>query len=439
MLKRICLGLAVLAGVPVWAQSPSSTETPMDLPPAVTGQVYPTQVASEVRRNYLRLAVSGSGGWADNVLVGFTNNKRGSGIYSVSPSISYNRKTGRMATEFTYDPAFTFYPQVSALNEFDQDASGSLEYRITPHFVYRMQDTFIRSSTIFSSLPGLGNSVSGALPTLLDGVAAQFADRIMNTATVDLGLQMSPNTLIGAEGSFAQLDYPKKSEVPGLVNSNSVGGSGFYSHRVTQHQYLGFIYQYVQIQTYLPNAEGQATLDMYTPFYSFYLLKTRQGNLTASLQGGLERASFVIRGRPLVAEWTPAATASLGWQGPITNFAVGYGQSVSGGGGLNGLYKQNNYNGTAQWRIAREWDTSVGASYANLINDSPQYNPQLSTGHTVSGSAGLTRALGRFASLSVGYSRIHQSYPGISTITLNPDSDRIYGTVTYQLMKPVGR
>jgi hypothetical protein len=440
MLKRICLGLALLAGIPAWAQSPPATETPMELPPAVTGQVYPSQVGSDVRRNYLQLGVSGSGGYADNVLEGFTNTKRGSGIYSLSPSVSFNKITGRMNAQFNYDPAFTFYSQVSQLNEFDQNAAGSLEYRITPHFVYRMQDSFTRSSSVFSAgSPVLGGSVSGALPSLLDGVVAQFADRILNTATVDLGLQVSENTLIGGEGTFAQLDYPKESEVPGLINSNSVGASGFYSHRVTQHQYLGFIYQYQQILSYLSNAEGDATLNLYTPFYSFYLLRTRQGNLTASLQGGLQHSSFIIRGGPLVAEWTPVATASIGWQGPITNFAVGYGRSVSGGGGLNGLYDQTNYNGMAQWRIARDWNTSVGASYSNLKNDSPQYNPQLSTGHTVFGSASLTRRLGRNASFIVGYSRIHESYPGVSTITLNPDSDRIYGSVSYQFTRPVGR
>ncbi|MGA7521069.1 MAG: hypothetical protein WBW84_01215 [Acidobacteriaceae bacterium] len=440
MLKRICLGLALLAGIPVWAQSPSATETPMELPPPVTGQSYPAQVGSDVRHNFVNVALTGGGGYADNVLAGFTNSKTGSGVYSLSPSITYNKNTARTAAQFNYNPAFSFYSEVSELNEFDQNAVGSLQYRITPHFVFRMQDAFTRSSSVFGMASGgVGGAVSSGSPTLLDGVVAQFADRIVNTATVDLALQASENTLIGGEGSFAQLDYPKSEEVPGLVNSNSVGGSGFYTHRVTAHQYIGFIYQYLQILTYLSNAEGNAALNTFSPFYSFYLLRTKQGNLTASLQGGLEHSSFVVRNGPLVTQWTPAISASIGWQGPITNFAVGYGRSVSGGGGLNGLYGQTSYNGMAQWRVARAWEISAGASYSNLKNDSPAYNPQLSTGHTVSGSADLTRTLGRSASFSVVYSRIHQSYPGVSTIELNPDSNRVYGSVSYQFSRPVGR
>jgi hypothetical protein len=412
----------------------------MELPPPVTGQAYPSQVGSEVQHNYLNLAITGGGGYADNVLAGFTNSKTGSGIFALSPSATFNKNTARTSAQFNYNPAFTFYTQVSQLNEFDQNASGNLQYRITPHFVFRAQDSFTRSSSIYGIASGaMEGSVSSATPTLLDGVVAQFADRIMNVSTVDLGLQVSENTLIGGEGSFAQLDYPKSAQVPGLVNSNSVGASGFYTHRVTAHQYLGFIYQYLQILTYLSGSEGEASLNTFSPFYTFYLLRTKEGNLTASLQGGLEHSSFVVRNGPLVTEWTPAINASIGWQGPITNFAVGYGRSVSGGGGLNGLYDQSSYNGMAQWRVARQWNTSAGASYSSLKNDSPQYNPQLSIGHTIAGSAGLTRTLGRSASVNIGYSRIHQSYPGVSTIIMNPDSDRIYGAVTYQFSRPVGR
>jgi hypothetical protein len=456
MLKHICLGLALLAGIPAWSQSspttdptqspattdasqttdnsqtPSATEAPMELPPPVTGQAYPTQVSSDVRQNILNLGISGSGGYIDNVLVGYST-KVSSEIFTLAPSVSFNKKTARTTAEFDYDPAFTFYTQLSALNEIDENASGSLQYRITPHFVYRMQDSFTKSSSVFG-LPtaSLGGAVSGSLPIQLGGLVASFADRINNTATVDLGLQTSENTLIGAEGSFAELDYPNASQVPGLVNSNSIGASGFYTRRVTEHQYIGFDYQYLQILSYLQNAEGEAALNTFTPFYSFYLVRTKKGNLTASLQGGLEHSSFVIRGGPLVAEWTPVVNASIGWQGPVTNFAVGYTRSVSGGGGLNGLYGQYSINGTAQVKIARSWGVSAGANYSDITNDSTRYLSVTTGGHSILGSVMGGRALGKSVRFEVGYNRIHESYPGINAITDNPDSNRIYGSMSYQ-------
>lgn len=411
----------------------------MELPPPVTGQAYPDQVGSDVHHNFLNLGVSGSGGYIDNALVGYTT-KTSTSIFTVSPSVSFNKLTARTKAEFNYTPSFTFYTQLSALNEIDENASGSYQYRITPHFVLRGQDSFTKSSSVYGlPAPALGGTVSGALPVELEGLVASFADRISNTAAVDLGLQTSENTMIGAEGSFAELDYPNSSQVPGLVNSNSIGGSGFYTHRVTEHQYLGFVYQYLQILSYLQNAEGEAALNTFTPFYSFYLVRTKQGNLTASIQGGLEHSSFIIRGGPLVAQWTPDVTASIGWQGPVTNFAVGYTRSVSGGGGLNGLYGQNSISGTAQVKIARNWGVSAGANYSDITNDSTRYLSVTTGGHSIIGTATGGRALGRSARFEVGYNRVQESYPGISAITDNPVSNRVYGSVSYQFTRPVGR
>lgn len=411
----------------------------MELPPPVTGQVYPTQVGSDVRQNYLGLGVSGSGGWDDNVLAGYTSTKTSSAIYSVSPYVFFDKKTPRTDAQFRYNPGFTFYSQASSLNESEHTASGTMMYRLTPHFVFRAQDAFQKSSNMFGTpSPALGGPVSGALPLQIEAVIAQFADRINNTATVDLGLQTSENTLIGAEGSFAELDYPSSAQTPGLYNSNSVGASGFYTHRVTSHQYLGFIYQYLEVLSYLPDSEGEAALNTFSPFYSFYLLRTKQGNLTASIQVGLQHSSFVIRNGPFEEEWDPVVSTSLGWQGPITNFAVSYTQLVSGGGGLYGLYRQASVNGMAQVKIARSWTAGVGASYVTLSNETPQYQ-SISGGHTIYGSASLARSIGKDTHLEAGYSRVHESYPGIPAIVANPDSNRIYGSVSYQFSRPVGR
>lgn len=452
MLKRVCLGLTLLAWVPVWAQTapdpaqstdtsqiPSAVETPMELPPPVTGQVYPTQVGSDVRRNYVGLGVSGSGAWDDNVLAGYTSTKTSAEIYTVSPYVSYDRKTSRVEAQLRYNPGFTFYTQVSGLNETEHNASGTVEYRVTPHFVLRGQDYLQKASNMFSTPYAVGGGpISGSLPLQIEAVIAQFADRIENTATVDLGLQTGENTLIGAEGSFAELDYPSSSQTPGLFNSNSIGASGFYTQRVSPHQYLGFIYQYLQVLSYLPNSEGEASLNTFSPFYSFYLLRTKQGNLTASVQAGLQHSSYIIRGAPYVRDWSPVATASIGWQGPITNFAVSYTRAVSAGGGLVGLYRQSSVSGSAEVKIARAWNASAGASYTTLGNDSAAYST-LPGGHTIYGSASLRRAIGQSVQLTAGYSRVHESYPGIAAIAVNPDSNRVYGSVSYQFTKPVGR
>jgi hypothetical protein len=38
-----------------------------------------------------------------------------------------------------------------------------------------------------------------------------------------------------------------------------------------------------------------------------------------------------------------------------------------------------------------------------------------------------------------GYQRLHEAYNGIAAISSDPDSDRDFISITYQLTKPLGR
>ncbi len=50
--------------------------------------------------------------------------------------------------------------------------------------------------------------------------------------------------MIGAGGTFTESNYPNPAEASGLYNSNSGGGSAFYSQRLSSTQYIGVTYQY---------------------------------------------------------------------------------------------------------------------------------------------------------------------------------------------------
>ena len=44
-------------------------------------------------------------------------------------------------------------------------------------------------------------------------------------------------------------NYPNPAEASGFYNSNSLGGSVFYSHRLSSTQYVGVTYQYLRSQS----------------------------------------------------------------------------------------------------------------------------------------------------------------------------------------------
>ena len=59
--------------------------------------------------------------------------------------------------------------------------------------------------------------------------------------------------MIGHGGTYTNLDFLEPTQVPGLYDSNSSGGSAFYSHRLPRNRYIGATYQYSKILAYPPN------------------------------------------------------------------------------------------------------------------------------------------------------------------------------------------
>jgi len=135
--------------------------------------------------------------------------------------------------------------------------------------------------------------------------------------------------------------------------------------------------------------------------------------------------------------WSPAASASFGWQARHTNLAASYSRLVSGGGGLIGAFHQNTANLSVRQQLSANWSGQVAGTYAI----SKTVDALLSTpgGHIISGSASLQRKLGQHFSAEAGYTRLHQSYSDILAVSTAPDTNREWVTISYQFARPLGR
>ena len=60
-------------------------------------------------------------------------------------------------------------------------------------------------------------------------------------------------------------------------------------------------------------------------------------------------------------------------------------------------------------------------------------------GHTISGTASLQKQVGEHINLQLGYTRLHQSYSNVPVLSLNPDTNREFVSVSYQFSRPLGR
>ncbi len=290
MLTRVFLSIALLVAMSAWSQV-STTDGGIGLamtdqmltPPPVNDEAYPTAVGSEVRRNYLRAGLTVTTAYSDNVLGGDAVTPVSDVDYAIFPTIAIDKSTSRLYLRSTYSPGFTIYQHTSARNQTDQYAALNFLYRLTPHVTVVLQDSLQKTSNFFNQpYPFSGEGVSGSPQPPLYAIISPVAGQLGNDANTELRYQFSRNGMIGASGIFTTLHYTHPTEVLGIYNSSSSGGSAFYSHRLSRMHYVGATYRYSRILAYPPNAQSEIQAHTIFLFYTIYLKPT----FSLSFSGG---------------------------------------------------------------------------------------------------------------------------------------------------------
>ena len=241
--------------------------------------------------------------------------------------------------------------------------------------------------------------------------------------------------MVGASGMWMTLQYPNPSEVTGLYNSGSRGGTAFYNRRISASQYAGVTYQYADTLTHPANASSETVTQGISAFYTIYPMST----LSVSVSGGPQHYQVAQTALPTLSSWGPSVTTSMGWQGRYATFAASYSQSVTGGGGLLGAYHSKSANGAVRLKLSRTWTIGASASYSINKSVTPLLLGGIQGGHTVSGTIRVEHPVGKQLSLSFEYDRLHESYGGIPSISANPNSNRETIALSWQFMRPLGK
>lgn len=439
MLMRIYLGFALLIALPACAQvEPSATGPPppsedaMRTPPPVSGEAFPSATGSETRLNVLRTGLNIQTAYDDNVLPLESTTPVADFSYSFRPTVALDRATPRLHQTFTYSPDFTLYQRTSSRNEADQNASANFQFGLSPHAAVSVRDTFQKSTNVFNQ-PDAG--VSGSTQPLTEAVVAPFADQLGNTASAEASYQFSANGMIGAGGASSFVNYLNPAQASGLSNSNTLGGSGFYNLRLSSTQYIGAIYQYSRMTADSVKSDSETQTNSIYFFYTRYL----EHALSISVSAGPQHFDVVQSPQPAYGSWTPAVTASIGWQSSHANLAASYSRTVTGSGGLLGAFQSNSASASARWQLARTWTVGITAAYTSLESATPLLLASIPGGHTISGTASVQHSIGERLTAELGYARLDQSYHGVTALSADPDSDRAYISVSYQLKRPLGR
>jgi len=442
MRMRFALLLILLTAIPVWAQTDNSAQdeddtttatTEMAAPPPVSGQAYPTLVGAETRTNYLSGGLAVSAAYINNLYTGGSSALNETTI-SIDPDLALDQASPRQHRTIHYSPGFTFYQPTSALNEVDQNLEGNYRIRLSPHVLLDANDQLQRTSMTYAAT-GVG-AVSGSAPTILSGAVPLLAQRLSNDALAVASWQFARTSMLGGSLQFTQLHFPNPSEVTGLFDSDSRGGSFFYTHQISQKQYGGVAYQYIDMLAYPPKTSTSETqTNTIYPFFTQYLTRKFSLSISGGPQHYSTNASSVA---PATSEWSPTVMASMGWQGLHTSFAASYSQAVTAGGGLLGAYHSDEGSLSARWQMTKNWTTAMGASYISNKGVSQAVTLSSPGGHMIMGSFQVDHAISSHLVMHGSYERTHENYAGVAAIAKAPDTDRVTVTLAWRFMRPLG-
>ncbi len=129
----------------------------------------------------------------------------------------------------------------------------------------------------------------------------------------------------------------------------------------------------------------------------------------------------------------------MGLQMHRTSGSASFSHAVTAGGGLAGAYKEDVGGVTYRRQLRPTWDLNAYGSYTRNQTLASGYAFATPGGHTFGAGGSADHMLSRNLRISFGYDWLDQRYPQVNALAPFPFSNREYGSVTYQLTRPLGR
>ena len=120
------------------------------------------------------------------------------------------------------------------------------------------------------------------------------------------------------------------------------------------------------------------------------------------------------------------------------SLAVSGGRSIGAGWGLQGAVHTESASASVTRQLTKSWNASVRAFYWNNALLTPQLSP-INEGHSIEGTVLLRRRIKESLNLELEYTRLHQSYHNLSTLSASPNTNRVGASLLYEFTKPIGR
>jgi len=381
------------------------------------------------RSNYLLGGVSVEGAYNDNLFA--SNPAVGDATYTISPYLAFDIARSRLRWNLNYRPGVTLYQRFSQSDQSEHAFSTSLQYMLSPHVTLSVADTLAKSPSYTNIIsPSTVDSGSTTLQSPSFLVIPPLTSTLINNGSGQITYQFARNAMVGGGGNSSELRFLDSAQAVGLFDSSERGGNLFYAHRIAERHYLGVNYTFADLVTH--PIEVDTKVQTATVFYSFYL----SPRISFSAFGGADHSNTQGGLLPSLNTWSPTEGGGINVQGMQNSVAFTFSRSINPGGGLESAVHSYSTNVAYRHHFSTHLNGGLQASYSNSTLLQLGVG---SGGKILTAGASLERQLGTHWNAELQYSRLHQDYKNIPSVSDSPDTDRASITVSYQFQKALGR
>jgi len=431
------------------AHAQSSVPTSGDnIPMLGSGQMPAAVPRDDAGASNLFLAsISGGGNFQDNA--GYGPGTQQSDInYFVSPTIAFAQTLSRIEWGASYAPGLYVSQHGLFPDQLTQTFGGHLTLLATRHSTFSIQQNYILSTNPFQQFGQQPFSTTpGPVVAPNQSIFIPNLHRKANLTQAQYFYQLSEHTTFGLSGSYGLQHYgtgtisgPATATAPLFIDSQSITGQGFLSHRFTPRNQLGVQYN-AQVLKF-PQGNARTTTHAFqvfdqvrlTPNTSFTLYGGPQYALTLD-QVELNLLFFIVTLPVKESTWSWSGGGMYSWTGRRAAVVLNYRHGVSDGGALFGAVTLDNGSATVSWKLGPSWNLNAGFTVAN--NQLFAVRNSQSELRTYATNVNLSRRISKNLSMNLFFSRFNQvgTLAGIST----GNHDAVGVSFGYTFSRPIGR
>lgn len=404
------------------------------MPPLLLPGEIPSPVNEEetYKGDVLTMGVGISTNVDDNAL-NDNRNKVLNVLTTVQPHFGWTGSHPRTEWTVNYRPGYSISHQLPIYSSRSQQLDSTFQWRPVRRLKLRLRESLLESTNPFDRLQSVEPAPGSPVINQPNSAILTTARTSSQHAGLDLIYATGPHSIIGASGSFFEVNYKDPASSRAFGGASSTAGQLFYNRKISPRQWVGIDYNVRELTAHAPDSRS-----LVQNIFATYSVMLRPHTVLAGFAGP-ERstthestlsATTPVRGSD---HWAGGATYS--WSSSRSGIIGSFSRQISDGGGLAGIVRVSSARAQVRHEFVPRWAADLSLSY--------ERNKTLSTATNtltyISGACGLSHSLRPDLWIDVRYWWVHESAAGVQPALSAADHNRISISLLYDLKSLLGK